>query len=69
MTIGVPRDDFSAALSDTPIKVMPTYVNWFMDTIEGIITLTILCLLALALLIFLVIIVMKKLRVGCFKDK
>ena len=51
-----------------PIRVMPTYPDWIVDTPGGIATLTIVCL-AIAATIPLLLLLCKKKRWLCFKPK
>ncbi|ELU12571.1 hypothetical protein CAPTEDRAFT_201617 [Capitella teleta] len=52
-----------------PIRVMPTYPNWWLDTIEGIATICALCLLFVLLCITIALIICWKMETLCFGKK
>ena len=67
---GTPNDDLRSPpfAEFEPIRVLPTYPDWFIDTPGGIATLVILCLLTV-IIIPLLILLCKKKQWLCFKAK
>jgi len=50
------------------IKVMPTYMNWWLDTVEGIATIVCLSILGLLFLVLAGVGLCKVFRLLCFKE-
>lgn len=51
-----------------PVKVMPTYPVWATDTVEGIVTVTLSCILAAVLLLLAIILLAKYMGWCCFSS-
>lgn len=52
------------------VSVQPAYPVWILDTVGGIATLTVVCVVALALIISTIVLLLKHFKLACFrKDK
>ena len=52
-----------------PIKVMPTFIIWWIDTVEGIATICILILVFIVIVVTTIVCICKKCKWCCFKEK